>query len=303
MNTLSLYVAGKYSVKTLDGGWACIIDDGNSVREFCGGKRKTSSNRMTLIGMIFALQSISHLQPGSLLKIETDSPVLAEGLSGKAYQWKAKGWKNRTGMWLPHNELWRRILKLVARFELEVTCTENPQDESILARAQYLCRAGLSSEKPLSIYVDGSFYPQHKAGGWGAVIDDQGSLYEASGFMPIDDNNLMELIAVIRSLELVENRTEAILYTDSQYVQIGSGKLAEWKANNWKSPSGVKVKNHQWWQHLDALLSKMDVRIEWVKGHSGIPHNVTADKLAGKAARSRMSTNAPVRELEMAMGM
>lgn len=285
MGALTLYISGKYSAKTLDGGWACIIDDGLTVREFCGGSRKTSANRLSLLAMIHALHSLGHLPVGTALAIETDNKLLADGLGGKVSQWKAKGWRTKTGLWVPHNELWRRILKLISRFEGSIRHVPAPDDDSLLSRAQFLCRSGQAEDQPLRLFVDGSYLPDRKAGGWGVVVDDDGVLQEASGSMVISDNNVMELIAVIRGLELLESPRDVILYSDSQYVQLGVTKIKERRENNWKHRNGLRVKNHLWWQRLDGLLAKVDVRIEWIKGHSGIEHNETADRLAGKAAR------------------
>lgn len=285
MSAISLYISGKFSVETLEGGWGCVIDDGASVREFCGGARKASSNRMTLVGMIHALHSMCHLPPGAPILIETDNKLLSEGLGGKAIQWKAKGWRTKTGMWIPHNELWRRILKLLSRFDFRITHVPDPDMNPLLARAHFLCRTGQYGDKPLRLYVDGSFFPEHKAGGWGAVIDDHGAVSEVSGAMCVPDNNVMELIAVIRGLEHLGNRRDVVLFTDSEYVRNGWLKLEERRLNNWRHSSGVRICHHLWWQRLDVLLTKIGVRIEWIKGHSGIEHNETADRLAGRAAR------------------
>lgn len=285
MGAITLYISGKFSVNTLEGGWGCIIDDGTSVREFCGGCRKTSSNRMTLLGMIHALQSLCHLAPGTALQIETDNKLLSDGLGGKVVHWKAKGWRTKAGMWIPHNELWRRILKLLDRFDFHILHVPDPETNALLSRAQFLCRSGQYGDKPLRVYVDGSFLPEHQAGGWGAVIDDHGNVCEGSGSMSAVDNNVMELIAVIRGLEMLEGRRDVVLFTDSDYVRLGWIKIPERRENNWRHTNGIRVKHHIWWQRLDGLLANMGVRIEWVKGHSGIEHNETADRLAGKAAR------------------
>jgi ribonuclease HI len=285
MSANTLYISGIYSTSTFLGGWACITDDGVAVREFCRGSRKTSANRMSLIAMIHALQSVGHTPVGTHLSIVTDSKLLAEGLGGKVFQWRAKGWRTKTGQWVPHNELWRRVLKLLARFENTVSYVPNPEEDSLLARTQFLCKAGAADDHPLRLFADGSFLPDRRAGGWGVVIDDHGVLSEASGFMPIGDNNAIELIAVIRGLEMLERRKDVIVYTDSQYVQIGVAKIPQRRENNWRHSTGLKVKNHLLWKRLDDLLTNIEVRIEWIKGHSGIEHNETADRLAGKAAR------------------
>jgi ribonuclease HI len=289
MSATTLYISGIYDTSSFAGGWACITDDGNAVREFCGGSRKTSANRMTLLAMIHALQSIGHTPVGTKLNIVTDSKLLADGLGGKVSQWKAKGWRTKTGQWIPHNELWRRVLKLLVRYEASVTYTPNPDSDSLLARNQFLCKMGQADDHPLRLFVDGSFLPDRRAGGWGVVIDDHGTLSEASGFMPITDNNAMELIAVIRGLEMLENRKDVILYTDSQYVQLGAERIVQRRENNWRHDTGIRVNNYLLWKRLDNLMAKIEVRIEWIKGHSGIVHNETADRLAGKAARFGVS--------------
>lgn len=285
MSDITLYISGNFCARTLDGGWGCIIDDGTSVREFCGGSRKASSNRMSLLGLIHGLQSLGHIQPGAALNIETDSKLLHEGLSGKAIHWNAKGWRTKTGMWIPHNELWRRILKLLTRFSFTICRDPIPALNPLLARAHFLCRAGQFGDKPLRLYVDGSFLPEHKAGGWGVVIDDHGDVQEGSGSMIVPDNNVMELIAVIRGLEMLESRRDVVLFTDSEFVKLGWLRLDERRENNWRHTNGLRVRHHLWWQRLDVLLTNIGVRIEWIKGHSGIEHNETADRLAGRAAR------------------
>jgi ribonuclease HI len=280
-----LYISARYSSSVLDGGWASIIDDGTAVREFCGGCRKASEGRMALSGMIQALHSLGHLEAGARLNIVTDNKLLAEGLGGKVIAWKAKGWRTKAGLWIPHNELWRRILKLLARFEFRIEHDPHPDEDSLLSRAGFLCRTGQIYDKPLRLFVDGSYLPGLRAGGWGAVVDDHGEVVEASGSMIVADNNAMELIAVIRGLEMLPDRRDVVVYSDSEYVRLGVGKMKARKENNWRHTSGVRVTHYQWWQKLDELLTKIGVRIEWVKGHSGIEHNETADRLAGKAAR------------------
>jgi ribonuclease HI len=289
MSATTLYISGIYDTSTFAGGWACITDDGLAVREFCGGSRKTSANRMTLLALIHALQSVGHTPVGTRLSIITDSKLLADGLGGKVSQWKAKGWRTKAGQWIPHNELWRRVLKLLTRFEATATYTPQPDSESLLARNQFLCKMGQADEHPLRLFVDGSFLPDRRAGGWGVVIDDHGVLSEASGFMPISDNNAIELIAVIRGLEMLEHRKDVIVYTDSQYVCLGAEKIVQRREKNWRHPKGIRVDNYLLWKRLDNLMAKIEVRIEWIKGHSGIEHNETADRLAGKAARFGIS--------------
>ncbi|MBI6882751.1 RNase H family protein [Pseudomonas putida] len=284
MGAITLYISGKYSLESLVGGWGCVIDDGSSVREFSGECRKASPNRVTLIGMIQALHALCHVPSGSAVIVETGNKLLAEGLAGKVHQWRAKGWKAKAGIHIPHSELWRKILKLIERFKVTARFVQDPHEDSLLCRAQFLAHTAQLEKRAVRVFVDGSFLPKHKAGGWGVVIDDQGSVHESSGAMFVPDNNVMELIAVIRGLELLKGK-DAVLFTDSEFVRLGWLQMDVRRQNNWRHPGGIRVAHHTWWQRLDALLANVGVRIEWIKGHSGIKHNETADRLAGEAAR------------------
>ena len=60
-----------------------------------------------------------------------------------------------------------------------------------------------------------------------------------------------------------------------------------WKKNGWRRREGKSwkpVKNVEFWQELDELLSSHEVTFQVVKGHSGHPENERCDELAVDAA-------------------
>ena len=94
-------------------------------------------------------------------------------------------------------------------------------------------------------------------------------------------NNRMELLAAISALEALNSRSSIGLVTDSRYLVDGINKwIGNWKARNWKTVSGGKVKNVDLWTCLDAVCQEHDVAWEWVKGHADNPGNERADALA-----------------------
>lgn len=113
-----------------------------------------------------------------------------------------------------------------------------------------------------------------------------------SGGAASTTNNQMELQAVIEGLSALTRRTRVEVVTDSKYVADGCTQwMPNWKRNGWKRKekgSFKPVKNVEFWQKLDGLLSNHDVKFTVVKGHSGHAENERCDELAVAAAMEFM---------------
>lgn len=139
-------------------------------------------------------------------------------------------------------------------------------------------------EKVVHIYTDGGCRGNPGIGGWGAVLIYGDSEKELYGFEEETTNNRMELMAAIRSLEIITRPSNIILTTDSQYVRQGILEWMEgWKKRGWKTAARKPVKNKDLWERLDEATKKHTIQWEWVKGHSGHPGNERADDLANRA--------------------
>jgi ribonuclease HI len=107
---------------------------------------------------------------------------------------------------------------------------------------------------------------------------------EIYGYEEETTNNRMELMAAIRSLEILSRDCSIILTTDSQYVRQGITEWMDgWKKRGWKTAAKKPVKNKDLWQRLDEAVQKHNVDWQWVKGHSGHEGNEHADDLANRA--------------------
>ena len=144
--------------------------------------------------------------------------------------------------------------------------------------------SGPTPEKPageeLLVYADGACSGNPGPAGVGVVAlwDDQ--MRELSEFIGNATNNIAELTAVLRAVELaLELGRPLRLYTDSQY---SIGLLTQgWKAKaNKELIAKVRV----------ALDQHPDVEIFHVRGHEGVKLNEHADELAVRAVRDREST-------------
>lgn len=134
------------------------------------------------------------------------------------------------------------------------------------------------------IYTDGACKGNPGPGGWGAILHYNGNIKEINGYSPDTTNNIMEITAVIKAINLLNRPCTITITTDSTYVKNGITKwIHTWKNKNWKTANKKPVKNKKLWQQLDEAIKQHDVTWEWVKGHSGHPQNEKADELANKA--------------------
>tara|TARA_Y100001970_G_scaffold174786_1_gene213283 strand:+ start:232 stop:672 length:441 start_codon:yes stop_codon:yes gene_type:complete len=140
------------------------------------------------------------------------------------------------------------------------------------------------SKKIVHIYTDGACRGNPGPGGWGAILKYNNLQKEINGFANNTTNNIMELTAVIKSLESLNRNCKIKITTDSTYVKNGiTNWINNWKNNNWKTANKKPVKNKDLWLKLDALVSNHIIEWHWVRGHTGHPDNERADQLANEA--------------------
>jgi len=119
------------------------------------------------------------------------------------------------------------------------------------------------------LFTDGACKGNPGPGGWAAVVvDPSGAKTILSGGEAHTTNNRMELIAAIKGLESVPANSSAILTSDSSYLV--NTMTAGWKR---------KI-NNDLWTSLDRLSLSVNIKWEWVKGHSGHPENEEANDVA-----------------------
>jgi ribonuclease HI len=132
-------------------------------------------------------------------------------------------------------------------------------------------------------------------GGWAYVARTRdGTISEYSGFQHDTTNNRMEMLAVIKALEAVKERSRLWVVSDSQYVVKGLTEWSKkWIRTGWKKSDGTEVLNRDLWLLLIAESDKHVTTLHWVKGHAGNHWNERCDELcqqAIKAARNDQGT-------------
>ncbi|MCL2578270.1 MAG: ribonuclease HI [Defluviitaleaceae bacterium] len=136
--------------------------------------------------------------------------------------------------------------------------------------------------KKIKIYTDGACSGNPGPGGYGAVLIYGSHRKEISGGEDMTTNNRMEIMGVIKGLEMLKEPCEVELYSDSRYVvdAIEKGWAVRWQKNNWMRNKKEPALNPDLWEVLLRLLRKNKVTFHWVKGHSGHAENERCDELA-----------------------
>ncbi len=133
------------------------------------------------------------------------------------------------------------------------------------------------------IHTDGACSGNPGPGGWGALLEYNGSSKEICGGHPETTNNRMELTGAVEALGALKKGSNVELHTDSTYVKDGITKwIGNWKRNGWKTAAKKPVKNKDLWLRLDEAIQEHQVTWKWVKGHAGHAGNEKADELANK---------------------
>ena len=144
----------------------------------------------------------------------------------------------------------------------------------------------MSVMKKVTVYTDGACSGNPGPGGWGAILEYNGTERELSGGEENTTNNRMELTGVITALNTLREPCKVDLYTDSQYIvnAVNKGWLKSWVKSGWKRKSGP-VKNVDLWQELITAMERHEVKFIWVKGHAENPYNNRCDELAVMESR------------------
>ena len=127
----------------------------------------------------------------------------------------------------------------------------------------------------IEIYTDGACAGNPGRGGWAAIVVENGSKKALHGGEDRTTNNRMEIMAVIKGLEVVPESSEVTVFSDSQYV-------VNTMTRNWKRNA-----NKDLWARLDTEAGKRHVTWKWVRGHDGVSLNEEADELASREAGTR----------------
>jgi ribonuclease HI len=134
---------------------------------------------------------------------------------------------------------------------------------------------GGAADDAIIIYTDGACHGNPGPMGIGIVLLDRGERREVSEYLGEGTNNIAELTAILRALELVpvsERARPVLIHSDSAYAL---GLLSK----GWKAKKNVELVEGM--RRLAGFFPQL--RAIKVAGHAGVSENERCDQLANAA--------------------
>ncbi len=140
LKTVDIYTDGACSGNPGPGGWAAVLRFGVHEKELSGSMPHTTNNRMEVFAVISALGA---LKERCHVRIHSDSTYVVNAFQQHWLEnWQRRGWKTSDGKPVENQDLWRLLLIVVRKHEVEfikvpghADCAENNRCDE-LARAE-----------------------------------------------------------------------------------------------------------------------------------------------------------------------
>jgi ribonuclease HI len=105
-DTVEVYADGACKGNPGPGGWGALLTTNGKLKEIFGGESPTTNNRMELMAVISALETLK--RPCKVV-LYTDSQYVQKGISEWIHAWKRRGWKTADRKPVKNEDLWRRL--------------------------------------------------------------------------------------------------------------------------------------------------------------------------------------------------
>ncbi len=113
---ITIYTDGSCLTNPGNGGWAAIINDNNEKKIISGNEKNTTNNRMELLAPINALRGIN---PGTKIKIYTDSQYVKRGITEWINIWLNNNWKTSKKEDVKNKDLWIELYNLTKLLNIQ----------------------------------------------------------------------------------------------------------------------------------------------------------------------------------------
>ncbi len=125
------------------GGWGALLRFGETEKELCGGEPATTNNRMELLAVIRALESLNRR---CVVKLHTDSQYVQKGISEWIIGWKKRGWKTADKKPVKNVDLWQELDQLASQHDVEWLWVKGHAGHDGNERADQLANKGCATQ-------------------------------------------------------------------------------------------------------------------------------------------------------------
>lgn len=138
MKEVTIYTDGACSRNPGPGGWGAILQFGPHAREISGFEPNTTNNRMELTAAVKALET---LKEPCCVMLHSDSAYLINTFrQGWLTKWQLNGWKTANKGPVENQDLWRMLLSLTAKHQVEWVKVKGHSDNELNNRCDKLAR-------------------------------------------------------------------------------------------------------------------------------------------------------------------
>ncbi len=132
---ITIYTDGAARGNPGPGGYGIVLLSGEHRKELAQGYKHTTNNRMELLAVIVALESLKI--PGSDVTIYTDSKYVADAVTkGWVFQWVAKRFKGKK-----NPDLWLRFLEVYKKHAVKFVWVKGHANNPLNERCDELAVA------------------------------------------------------------------------------------------------------------------------------------------------------------------
>lgn len=113
MAKITIYTDGAAKGNPGKGGYGVVMMSGSHKKELSAGFRNTTNNRMELLSVIVALETI--IKENAQVEIFSDSKYVVDSVEkGWVFGWQKKGFKGKKNI-----DLWQRFLKIYPKHQVK----------------------------------------------------------------------------------------------------------------------------------------------------------------------------------------
>lgn len=151
VSTIEIHTDGGSHGNPGPGGWAFVMENDGSTMERSGGEQYTTNNRMELMAVISALETVRGTTAANEgIRVVTDSQYVKNGITTWIHNWLRNGWKTAGKKPVKNQDLWVRLHELASSLDVEWAWVRghagNPANERCDALVQHAI-ADLAGEK------------------------------------------------------------------------------------------------------------------------------------------------------------
>lgn len=142
LTQVEIYTDGACKGNPGPGGWGALLRCNGHEKELFGGEPGTTNNRMELLAVISALNSLT--RPCEII-LHTDSQYVKNGITTWIHGWKKNGWKTADKKPVKNADLWLLLDEAQRRHRIDWRWVKGHSGHEFNERADELANRGVET--------------------------------------------------------------------------------------------------------------------------------------------------------------